>query len=35
MTDYTLQYKVADINLADFGRKDSPRWSSCSPLDDG
>ncbi|MDD2488097.1 MAG: adenosylhomocysteinase [Bacteroidales bacterium] len=22
MTDYTLQYKVADINLADFGRKE-------------
>ncbi|MFA7082865.1 MAG: adenosylhomocysteinase, partial [Bacteroidales bacterium] len=22
MTDYTLAYKVADINLADFGRKE-------------
>ena len=22
MTDYTLNYKVADINLADFGRKE-------------
>ncbi|MDD4704070.1 MAG: adenosylhomocysteinase, partial [Bacteroidales bacterium] len=22
MTDYNLKYKVADINLADFGRKE-------------